>query len=318
MATVDHIASRLKPRELRILIAVAESGSMAKAAERLAVSPPVVSKAIAELEATLGQRVLDRLARGVVLTVYGGALVRRGYAVFDELRRGVEEVAFLADPGAGTLRIGCSEVAAAGIVAATVDRLARQYPRARFDVAQGSVANSLQLLHEGRADLVVSRVTETDDDVTLEPLLNEQLLVVCGAGSAWVTRRRRRTLAELADAAWIQSRAELLPGGPTYEAFHSLGLPVPAARVVSNSLNLRFGLLETGNFITMIPESALRLGASRARINVLSVDVPRWRFSTVVATLKGRTLPPLADLFRKEAKSVVSGLSLVASSPPEP
>ncbi len=308
MIWTDRIGRRLKPRDLHILMVVAEAGSMAKAAESLAVSPPVVSKTIASLEAALGVRLLDRMPAGVEVTAYGRALIQRGQAVFDELRRGVEDIAFLSDPGAGTLRIGCSEVAAAGIVAATVDRLARQYPRARFDIEQGSVATSLRILHERRADIVVSRVAETDPEVEFEPLLHEQLLVVCGTGSPWATRRGRITLPDLADAPWIQSRAELEVGGPTHEAFTALGLPVPLARVVSNSLNLRYALLETGNFLTMIPASALRISAPRARVRVLPVEIPRWPLPTVMATLKGRTLPPLVDLFRIHARAVASGL----------
>src|SRR5215470_10109062 len=98
MLRADNFGGRIKLRHLQILMAVAQSGSMAKAADSLAISHPVISKAIAELERTLGVRLLDRGSQGVEPTMYGRTLVQCGVAVFDELRQGVKQVEFLADP----------------------------------------------------------------------------------------------------------------------------------------------------------------------------------------------------------------------------
>jgi hypothetical protein len=85
---------------------------MAKAAKRLAISQPVVSKTIADLEHALGVRLLDRTSQGVEPTAYGRSFIHCGTAdgrsfihcgtaVFDEMRRGVRDIEFLADPTAG-------------------------------------------------------------------------------------------------------------------------------------------------------------------------------------------------------------------------
>jgi len=84
-----RIGRRLKPRDLHIFIVVAEQRNMARAAEQLAISRPVVSKAISDLEHLLGVRLLDRTANGVEPTIFGEALLRRGLSVFDELRKGI-------------------------------------------------------------------------------------------------------------------------------------------------------------------------------------------------------------------------------------
>src|SRR5262249_32215618 len=97
----DRIGRRLKLRDVNVLLAVVQSGSMARAPERLAVSHPVVSKAIADLERALGVRLLDRSRKGIEPTSYGQALLKRGLAAFDELRQGVKDIEFLADPTAG-------------------------------------------------------------------------------------------------------------------------------------------------------------------------------------------------------------------------
>src|SRR5437763_9647735 len=105
---------------------------MGKAAADLAVSQPVVSKAISGLEHALGLRLLDRGPRGVELTLYGREALKCGIAVFDDLRQGIKALDFLSDPTAGEIRIGCTEPLAAGFVGAVVERLSRKYPRAAF------------------------------------------------------------------------------------------------------------------------------------------------------------------------------------------
>src|SRR5215813_9404995 len=105
----SSLGRRLRVRDLYILAAVVETGGMAKAARRLAMTQPSVSAAIANLEHMLGVRLLDRSPRGIEPTIYAEAMLKRSIAVFDELKQSVKDVAFLADPTSGELRIGCPE-----------------------------------------------------------------------------------------------------------------------------------------------------------------------------------------------------------------
>src|SRR5579859_1847025 len=97
----DRIGRRIKLRDLHILLAVAQSGSMGKAAQQLAVSYPVVSKGITDLEHILGVRLFDRSIRGVEPTPYGRALLNCGTAVFGEMRQGLSQIEFIRDPNSG-------------------------------------------------------------------------------------------------------------------------------------------------------------------------------------------------------------------------
>src|SRR5215475_13245777 len=106
MDELERIERRLKLHDVRVLISVAETGSMSKAAERLGTSQPAVSRAISDLEHALGVSLLDRSPAGVEPTEYGYALIKRGLAAFDELRQGIEDIEFIADPTAGVLRLG--------------------------------------------------------------------------------------------------------------------------------------------------------------------------------------------------------------------
>lgn len=125
MRWADRIGRRLKLRDLHVLSAVVQWGSMAKAARDLAVSQPVVSAAIADLERVVGVRLLERSRQGIEPTIYGQALLKHGAVAFDALRQGVMEIEFLSDPTAGELRIGCPEWIAAGLLPVVIDRNCR-------------------------------------------------------------------------------------------------------------------------------------------------------------------------------------------------
>ena len=143
MQWADRIGHRLKLRDLHVLIAVVQSGSMTKAAEGLAISVPVVSKAVSDLEHALGVRLLDRSARGVEPTPYGRALIDSGLAAFDELRQGVKTIQFLADPSAGEVRVGCPVTMATGFVSVVIDRLSRKISAPRRTLGGGRVGRHL-------------------------------------------------------------------------------------------------------------------------------------------------------------------------------
>ena len=102
----NRIGRRLRFKDLHTLQTVAEVGSMAKASQRLALSQPAISKAIADMEHTLGAPLLDRSARGVELTEHGRVLVDRTRVIFDEIQQGIKEIEHLADPTRGEVRIG--------------------------------------------------------------------------------------------------------------------------------------------------------------------------------------------------------------------
>ena len=295
----DRIGRRLKPRDLHIFMAVAEDGNMAKAAERLAVSRPVVSKTIADLEHTLGVPLFDRNPQGVELTLYGRALSKRSVAIFDELRQSVKEIEFLADPTAGELRLGSNETMTAGLVSAVIDRLSRRHPQLAFHLEVGTLPTlQSHFLRERKCELVVARpwVATPELDMDMEPLFHEELVVAAGPRSKWVGRRKI-ALADLVDEPWILSQGEVQRGSPVFKAFQAIGSCIPRATVSCGSLNLRNTLLPTGRFLTVVPRSVLHFSPQRALFKVLPIELPRWHLPVSIMTLKNRTLSPMAQLF---------------------
>jgi DNA-binding transcriptional LysR family regulator len=310
MQWTDRVGRRLKLRDLHILLAVAQSGSMGKAAADLAISQPSVSKAIAAVEHAIGLRLLDRGPHGIEPTIYGRALLKCGTAVFDELRQGVRELEFLSDPTAGELRIGCTETMAAGFVSAVIDRMSRQHPRAIFHLVP---ADSITLMtRELRQRTVELLITSTSgltpgEDANVEILFDDRFVVMADAESKW-GRRRKVTLAGLLDELWVLPPAESIPGRSIAQAFRASGLEPPRVHIVSFSLPLHYHLLATGRFVTMLPLSMLHFG-KHLSLKLLPLELRDDPYPTGIITLKNRTLSPLAQLFIRCAREVAKPLA---------
>src|SRR5712675_295596 len=198
----DRVRRRLKLRDVDILLAVIQTGSMGKAAADLNMSQPAVSKAIAYLEHTLGVRLLDRSRQGVEPTPYGRALVKRGVAMFDELRQGVQDIASLADPTVGEIRMGGSEHTISAIYAPIVHRFSGQYPRMSFHAIVGDLRTLSRELDARHIDFVVSRMySPPSEEQSVEVLFEDPLVVVAGLKNP-LARRRKIDFAELLDEPW--------------------------------------------------------------------------------------------------------------------
>jgi DNA-binding transcriptional LysR family regulator len=310
MHWTDRIGRRLNPHDLHIFMAVVEQGNMARAADSLAISRPVVSRTIAGLEHALGVRLLDRGPQGVEPTLYGRALLKRSVAVFDELKQSVRDIASLGDPNSGEVRIGCTEPMAAGFVAAVIDRLSRQYPQLVFQLELCTTpAQQFHVLRERKCDLVIARMwtPALEPDMDVEVLFDDQVFVVAGRRNKW-RGRRKLALADLVDEHWLLAPVDNDPGSPVFEIFRALGLEVPRASVLSYSLNVRTSLLATGRFLAIIPASVLRLGAAPSVLEVLPCVLPPSAQPVAVTTLKNRMLSPTAKLFIERAREVAGTL----------
>src|ERR1700682_6155611 len=201
----DSIGRRIRLRDLHIVLAVVEHGSMSEASAELALFHPVASKTISELEQTLGVSLFDRNASGVELTTHGRALVKCGVNVFDEMRQGLKQIEFLTDPTCGQLAIGCPEIIIAGILPAIAEQFLQQYPRVQLRVFHADTAlMQFDQLRQRNVELLIGRLPRpfVEDDLVSEPLLEEPFVAVAGMNSQWA-RRRHIELAELTAESWV-------------------------------------------------------------------------------------------------------------------
>jgi DNA-binding transcriptional LysR family regulator len=307
----DRIGRRIRLRDLHIVLAVAEAGSMAKAAQRLAISHPVVSKTISDLEQTLKVKLFDRTAHGVELTNYGQALLKCGVNVFDEMRQGLRQIEYMTDPTSGELAVGCPEIMNAGIVPAISERFLQQYPRVQLRVVHADIAlGQFDPLRERKVELLIGRLPEPfiEDDLISESLIEEPFVAVAGVDSPWAGRRRVE-LAEMIEESWVLPPADSTPGTIIAGIFKAEGLQPPRASVATLSVQLTTTLIATGKFVGVLPNSVARFGARRVGMKILPVKIPTTRYSIAIITVKNRTPGPLAKLFVEHAKVVAKSLS---------
>jgi len=307
----ERIKRRLKLRDLDILMTVVQSGSMGKAADRLSMFQPTISKSIADLEHTLGVRLLDRKPQGIEPTPYALALIGRTAAALNELKQGVQEIDSLADPTSGELRIAGTEGVIAGLFPAVIERLSKQYPRFAFYVTQVSPdLPQYRGLRERDVELIVGRLRPlvTDDDLKVDILFDDPLVVAAGAQSRWANRRKI-DLAELLDEPWVLPPPDKFIGALFADIFRSCGLDRPKNCVVCSSIHMNDALLATGRYLAIYSASRLQLSAKRLSIKVLPVKLPAQSSRVGIVTLKNRTLSPIAQLFIKNMREVVAALS---------
>jgi len=310
MQLSDRIGNRMKLQDLHVLMTVVQAGSMGKAAQILNTTQPNVSRSIGELEQALGVRLLDRHRQGIEPTEYGRALLDCGATVFDDLRQGVKNIAFLADPAAGELRIGTTTFLAASFVSALVDRLSRRYPRIVFHLVTGYTETLHQELAERNVDLLIIRGSGpiADPRYDFEFLFDDSYVVAAGAQNQW-GRRRRIEIAELVNELWVLPPPDSVIGSIVIDAFRTSGLDYPRVSVVTDCPHMRISLLATGRFVTIFPASAFRFLAKRSELRILPVELPTARRPNGIVTLKNRALSPVAKLFIDCAREVAKPLA---------
>jgi DNA-binding transcriptional LysR family regulator len=315
-ATSDtRISRRLRFRDLEVLFAVVQCGSMAKAGAELGVTQPAVSEVVADLEQAFGVRLFDRHSQGVRPTIYGRALLKRGLAAFDELKQGIRDIEFLADPTKGEVRIGCPDSMAGAILAPMIQKFCRDYPGIVIDI-ESVPTPTLELpeLHARKLDVVLARLSrpQADEpfgaDLDVEILFDDEAVIAAGAGSRWA-RRRKIGLADLLHASWVGTPRQTFTTFQMERAFQASGLPVPKMRVVTFSVQVRAHLLATGDFVSAMPKSLLRLNPECVGLKQLPIKLAKSSFPVAIVTLKNRTLSAPVELFLDRLRTYVASLA---------
>lgn len=299
---------RLKLRDLHVLDAVAEAGSMAKAAPRLGMSQPAVSRVVADMEHLLGVPLFDRTSTGVELTRFGQALRRRSTAVTDELEQGLGELAFLADPTQGEVRIGTTEPMTA-LTATIIQNISDVYGRIKFSVSAADTLALHEKLRHREIDIAVTRMAADFDryqDLVGEALFEDELAVIAGKHNPLV-RRRLLTLGDLMNEKWLLGPPAMSFLRPFIEeAFRTEGLDVPAATVTCGSYAMQINLLAAGPFLAILPRATLRYPAPHPTLAPLRVRMPTTRRPVGLVRLKHRHVSPTVNLFCRVAREAAA------------
>jgi DNA-binding transcriptional LysR family regulator len=310
MQVSDRIGRRMKLHDLNVLMAAVQAGSMSKAATLLNTTQSAISRSVADLEQTIGARLLDRGPQGVEPTQYGRALLDRGAAAFGELRQGIKDIEVLSDPGTGEVHIGSSLSMSEGIILTIIEQLTQQYPRVGFQVRPGVLPGLYDDLRTRRIELGFYAHADVvaKEDMHYDLLLEDELAVVASLDNPWA-RHRKVKLSELLNEHWTWPPPGTAFDASVVKAFRACGLEPPRATVYADAINMRTRLAANGRFLAVVPAHIMKLSVKHRSLKVLPIELPGTQRQIGVVTLRNRTLSPLAQRFIETAREVAKSLA---------
>ena len=283
--------------DIDYFLAVAEEGQVRKAAERLGVSQPAVTKGLQRLEKALGFALFERSVRGMTPTPVAEQFRQRTGSLRGALRDAVKEATDLHLGALGLLRVGVSPLYAQALFVPAFVQLHQQRPAASVRASVHLNDELWRLLRQGELDLTLSSLpSRVPDDLQAVELMQDDLCMVVRVGHPLLERRRLR-LADLAGVQWM------LPGPGVAARRHveaqlaQAGLPPPriALEVSNTSAQMRQILRDT-DLVSLMSVSMLRDPAGQGLV-MLPLAQARYRRTVGVAWRREVSLPPLARRF---------------------
>jgi DNA-binding transcriptional LysR family regulator len=304
----DRIGRRLRLKDLHTLQTVAAVGSMAKASERLALSQPAISKAISDMEKTLGAPLFDRSSSGVELTDCGRMLLERARVIFDEVRQGVLDIEHMSDPTRGEVRIGTIEPFT-GVVSEIISQLIRRYPRISYHVMVSDADSLGRALRERTLDVLLVRWVPplVADDLAAQVLFKSSFAVMAERSHPLLLRKKLN-LADLMGERWTLSPPDSFLGRIVVDLFRRRKLPLPPTVATTISIYMRLNLLATGGFLTVLPLTMLRHRSNKAWLRALDVDLSDSSSPVAAITLRKRHSGGAARLFLQASVEICKGI----------
>lgn len=307
MQMSDRIGRRIKLHDLHVLMAVMQAGSMRKAAALLNTTQSAISRSIADLEQTIGARLLDRSSGHRPDTLRARtpqARCRRFRRV--EAGRAGNRISF---QSRGRRTADWRRQRFHGRFCAGDHRTAiATISTRRVSLMPSALPALYDQLRERRIELAISGDSALDrpEDIDAEVLFEEPLAVAASAENPWV-RRRRVQLADLVNESWTWPSPGSAVGRSIVEAFRASRLEPPRVTVYTDAMNVRIRLAVTRGFLTVVPASMLSFPGKHESLRRLPVELTRRQVG--ILTLKNRTLSPLARLFIEYAREIAEPLA---------
>lgn len=272
---VNRVLTRLKLKQLRLLIAVERHGSILHAARELNLSQPAATKMIKDLEADFEVRLFDRTNRGVVPTVFGESLIRHGKLVFAQISHAAQELEDLTEGTAGRVVIGTLLAASARVLPRAIDRVLTDRPDLAVKVVEGTNEVLMPALRTGELDMVVGRLPthRHRSDVDRITLYDERIVAVARHDHP-LAKRQGLALADLSAHRWILPPPETTLRRQLDQHFAAHADAAPRRVVESVSYLTNRALLLSGDLIAVLPSHVVEADIASGQFAELDWTVP--------------------------------------------
>ncbi|WP_406404081.1 LysR family transcriptional regulator [Streptomyces sp. NBC_00879] len=288
------------PTRLAALVAVAEAGSITRAAARLGYTAPALSQQLAKLEREAGAALLVRSHRGARLTAAGELLAARARRVLDEMDRARHELARLSGLSGGRLRVGTFTTVGVHLLPPVLSSFRRAHPDVELTVAEYEPPGGILAVAAGEVDLALTHTYEPAEPapppagVVLEPLLVEELVLVTAPGHALAGGSGRLPVAGLAGQPLISSAPSHPPRKGVETALARAGA-TPAVLCESPGYALVCALVSAGIGVAVVPEMVAAMSATP--LGVRQLDPADFR-RTISVAHRGEESGPAAESLR--------------------
>lgn len=296
MTTLDLLDGRLKFRHLTLLTAVADHGSVLRAAESLHLTQPAATRTLRELEDLVGARLFDRGPRGMTPTRYGTALVEHARLILAEVRHAGAHLAGLREGQTGTVTVGTLLAGTSVLLPRAVAALKRERPQVTVVVREATYDVLYGKLLAGDVDLIVGRLSPPPEPgrVRRHTLYHEPVRLVARRGHPLLSEPGPLRLADTLAHPWILPLEQTALRGELEELFDRQGLALPADRVECTSILTVRALLADTDMIAALPEL---VATGDDRLAALPVDLAEVRRTVGTTLVADREPTPVTRAF---------------------
>lgn len=291
-----YLQLNLKTRQLRLLVALDDFGSLKKVAEALHVTLPAVSKGLAELEKGLGLELFTRTPHGVRPTIYGECLIRYARGMLTDVQQVRDELMALGSGSGGKVNVGVYHASSSLLMPHALALLKQRSPATNARVAESTSPVLLPQLWEGKLDLVVGRLpaVRSSSGFDATPLVEEQLIVVASPNHP-LARQKRVQWPELKKYPWVLPPLASSLREPIERLLAQHGIELEKNYVETMSVDITRAYLELSSAIAIVanaaPHDALQ------PLAVLPLPLPRMLLRPAgVLWNRNRPLSPAAEL----------------------
>ncbi|MBL0419233.1 LysR family transcriptional regulator [Ramlibacter sp. AW1] len=260
-----------KLRQLSLLTALAETGTLRAAAERISVSQPGATRLLHELEEMLGVKLFDRVKGRMVVTAAGETMIAHASALQSGMLLAYTETAEAARGNAGQLRLGVFSSLDPELLAESLLRLREDAPQVKVTVAEAPMEFLISALRRFELDAVVGRVhgAGSEEDLRYEMLYNESFSIVSGVDHPIARGGRAVELPELLQCQWVLAP----PDSPLRQRIDSQLLAKfgakPRGTVETRSLLAHLTLLARSHDVGVLPHGLARFLEKQGQLRIL-------------------------------------------------
>jgi DNA-binding transcriptional LysR family regulator len=246
-------------QQLRDLVAVVTHGGFRSAARALDVSQAGLTKSLAKLEAEHGVSLIERTAKGIVLSAHGEEFLRYAQPLLQEAERAEAWLRSTRERRAESVNLGVSIEPSLRLVPAVLGDFRRAMPEVTIHVTQGVASELLLALRENRLDIAVTRVPLGFEaaDLRTDMLYESEAAILGRAGHPLA---RARSIRELVALEWVVVGDPTRPGAEDAsikELFEEQQLGRPRFAAVSNSLFGAISMLIESDCLARLPRAVL-------------------------------------------------------------